>query len=116
MRGRICRRFAGLIGVGAVLTGCAVGPTLNEKLSQLPALAPEKARLHIYRPAQFWESMIQPSILVDDAHVGDAVPGGVRVLDLPPGLHCVTVEKSPLVPGSGSPTRCEELRGGSSYY
>lgn len=97
------------------LAGCAVGPRLQDREAALPQ-PPDRGRLYIYRPSQFWESMIQPRLMLGDRYVGDAVPGGVRVLDLPPGQHCVTVEKSPLVPGSGSPTRCFELRAGGREY
>lgn len=97
------------------LAGCAVGPRLHEREAAL-AQSPDQGRIYIYRPSQFWESMIQPRLMLDDKYIGDAVPGGVRVLDLPPGLHCVTVENSALVPGSGSPTRCVELRAGGREY
>lgn len=97
------------------LAGCAVGPRLQDREAALPQ-PPDRGRLYIYRPSQFWESMVQPRLMLGDQYIGDAVPGGVRVLDLPPGLHCVTVEESPLVPGAGSPTRCIELRAGGRDY
>lgn len=105
----------GILVLALIAAGCAVGPRLHDREAPMPQ-PPDKGRLYVYRPSQFWESMIQPRLLLDDKPIGDAVPGGVRVLDLPPGRYCLTVEKSALVPGSGSPTRCVELRAGGREY
>jgi hypothetical protein len=105
----------GILVFALALVGCAIGPRLREREATMPQ-PPDQGRLYIYRPTQFWESMIQPRLVLDDKYIGDAVPGGVRVVDLPPGLHCLTVEQSVLAPGSGSPTRCVELRAGGREY
>jgi hypothetical protein len=111
------KRIWGLFAVAVSATAsCAIGPTLQDRSASVPPPDPEKARVFIYRLPQFWESMVQPRIIVAGSFVGDATPRAVRYIDLPAGYRCISVERSWAMANEVSPSICVGMRAGETHY
>ncbi len=74
-----------------VITACATGPQFAEVQSTLPQLAESKGRIYFYRSANPFGSAVQPSVLLNGEKVGDSVPNGVFLRDVPPGKYEVSL-------------------------
>lgn len=79
------------LGALFLVAGCATGPSLQQSQANVPDMAPDRARIFLYRTNSPFGAAIQPSVKLDNAVVGEAVPGGVFFCDVPPGHHVVSV-------------------------
>lgn len=85
----ILRSFAAL-GIAAGLGGCASsGKTFSEASGGLPALAPGNARVFLYRTTVLGAA-VQPSVKMNDAVIGSAVPRGFFFVDRPAGEYQIS--------------------------
>ncbi len=78
-----------LIIAFALLSGCATGPKFSEVKDTLPALAPDKGRLYVYRTAVMGAA-VQPDVRVSGDVVGSAKPKGFFIVDRPAGEYKVS--------------------------
>ena len=69
-----------LLALGA----CATGKPYAEAAADIPPLAADAGRIFVYRTAVLGAA-VQPSVRLNDAVVGTAVPGGFFVVDRPAG-------------------------------
>ena len=83
-------RFAGLLGVAAIVAGCATGgPKFTEMSSGMGAPAAGMGRIYFYRTSVFGAA-VQPAVKLNGEAVGEAVPQGFFYADRPPGDYTVT--------------------------
>jgi hypothetical protein len=80
-------RIAAVIALGLAVTGCASGPTYSDMHASEPAVASAAARIYFYRKSEMAGAAVQPSVKVNGAVVGDAVPGGYFFVDEPAGTY-----------------------------
>lgn len=83
---RICV-FAGLL----LVAGCATGPSLEKMQASVPQATADRGRIFLYRTNSPFGAGVQPSVMLDNIEVGDAVPGGVFFCDVAPGPHVISV-------------------------
>lgn len=77
-----------LIGVFAVLTGCAAsGPKYSVQQASTPALSADQGRVYFYRNDSMFGAAIQPAISLDGQAVGKSQPGGYFYIDTVAGSH-----------------------------
>ncbi len=68
---------------------CASGPQYSQMQSSLPALSADSGRIFVYRSTVLGAA-IQPSVKINGAVVGSAVPRGFFYADRPPGDYEIT--------------------------
>lgn len=82
------RVFFAFLVLGAVLTGCVIGPRPQ---LVLPGVAPTQARLVFYRTANSpYDGLIWTEVALNGIPVGDSGPGTVFYRDVPPGTYFIT--------------------------
>lgn len=74
------------------LAACANGPTLQASQARVPPVSADRGRVYFYRTASPFGSVIQPSVRLDGAVVGESIPNGVFFCDVAPGHHTVSVK------------------------
>lgn len=76
-----------------VLAACATtsGPTYIQMQSNLTPLAADMGRIYVYRTSSFGGA-VQPSVMLDGAAIGKAVPQGYFFVDRPRGTYKITTE------------------------
>jgi hypothetical protein len=83
-------RFAGFLGVVAIVAGCATGgPKFTEMSSDMGAPPAGLGRIYFYRTSVFGAA-VQPAVKLNGEAVGAAVPQGFFYADRPPGDYTVT--------------------------
>ncbi len=88
----------GLLSIMAgalALAACAAGQPPGAE----PALAPDKARLYVYRELDPNASLLWTEVSLDHRPIGDSGPGTVFYRDLPPGVYEIEVRSDQLYPG-----------------
>ena len=75
-----------LVGVTALLTGCAGGPKFAD--AAIPPLAGEHGRLFFYRTTAMGAA-VQPDVKLNGEKIGNAVPQGFFYADRVPGNYQV---------------------------
>jgi hypothetical protein len=63
-----------------------------------PALAPDKARLYVYRELNPNRSLLWTKVSLDGQPIGSAGPGTVFYRDVPPGLYRIEVASDQVYP------------------
>jgi hypothetical protein len=86
---KLLKQYGWLIGVVAVLSGCATGPKYGEVRNTIPTLNPEQGRLFIYRTTAVGAA-VQPDVKLNGEKVGTAKPKGFFYVDRPPGDYQVS--------------------------
>jgi hypothetical protein len=74
-----------------LLWGCASGPNLGSMESLLKPPQVGQGRIYIYRESAFGAA-VQPQVFLNGEPVGRATPGGVYLIDRPPGRYSVSVQ------------------------
>lgn len=103
---RLILRSLVLLCLVAITSGCATsGKTFTEAQGGLPPIATGQGRIFLYRTSVLGAA-VQPSVKVNDAVVGSAVPRGFFFVDRPAGDYKIStsteVERTlslTLVPG-----------------
>jgi hypothetical protein len=90
-----------LVGVLCLfMAGCASEPTYSSVQAKIPAVAPGNSRVFIYRKTGQVPDLgnliglgqlgqLKVDVLIDGQRVGQADPGRMFFVDLPPGMHSV---------------------------
>src|SRR5690242_17447143 len=78
-----------LIGLAALLAGCATGPKYAQVRNTIPALSPEQGRIFIYRTTALGAA-VQPDVKLNGEKVGSAKPKGFFYVDRPPGSYQIS--------------------------
>ncbi len=81
----------------ALLSGCAVGPKLDELYAEPPGPKPGQARIYFYRPIDAFLIARETEVVINDERIGLAVSGAVFYRDALPGryrIHTVDDEIS----------------------
>ncbi len=81
----------------ALLSGCAVGPKLNELHAEPPGAEPGQARIYFYRPIDAFLIARETEVVINDERIGLTVSGAVFYRDALPGryrIHTVDDEIS----------------------
>ncbi len=88
------RSLLGIVALCALaLAACAGQPPGPE-----PALAPDKARLYVYREIMPNDSPVWTTVSLDHRPLGEAAPGTVFYRDVPPGTYEIEVRSDKLYP------------------
>lgn len=74
-----------------LLWGCASGPNLVSMQSLIKPPPVGQGRIYIYRESAFGAA-VQPQVFLNGEPVGRATPGGVYLVDRPPGRYSVSVQ------------------------
>lgn len=75
-----------------LLAACATsGPTFTQMQANVPPVAANTGRIYVYRTSVLGAA-IQPSVKLDGAVVGDAVPGGYFFVDRPAGSYKISAK------------------------
>jgi hypothetical protein len=85
---RITKRIA-FLTVCLTIGACASGPRFSEMSGTIPSLAADSGRIYIYRTAVIGAA-VQPSVKLNGAVVGKAIPEGFFYIDRPPGNYTIT--------------------------
>jgi hypothetical protein len=80
--------------LAALLAACIQAPPFRDVAALLPPLAPDQARIYVYREWEVSESLsYAPRVYLNGVQVGDAVPGGVFYRDVPaPETYFISVD------------------------
>lgn len=70
-----------------LLSGCAVGPRLDEVYEAPPELPPGQARIYFYRSIDAFLIARETEYVVNDQRVGQAISGAVFFRDAQPGRY-----------------------------
>jgi len=81
---KLLKQCSWLVGVVAILSGCASGPKYAQVRNTIPTLNPEQGRIFIYRTTAFGAA-VQPAVMLDGAKVGGSAPKGFFYVDRSPG-------------------------------
>jgi len=75
----------------AVLSGCAVpGPKYAEYSKNISTLATDKGRIYFFRDDSFAGGGVRPDIKLNDAVIGESLPGAFFLVDKDPGNYKVS--------------------------
>jgi hypothetical protein len=91
------RRYSPLLLVLAALGACAKPPTFAQIAPTLPPLAPNTARIFVYRDPDYQALQWVP-VFFNGARVGTVGPGYVMMRDVPPGTYDIAVASQGLYP------------------
>lgn len=94
-------------------TAAPGGPRYAEVAGQVPAVAPDRARLYFYRDYELYESQDRPYILLNGQVAGVSEPGVVSYRDVPPGQYLVSVDSRGLYPDQ---FKTVAVKGGETLY
>lgn len=67
-----------------VLVGCASGPKFSEAGKSIPPIPAGEGRVYFYRTSLLGAA-VQPGIDLNRIHIASCAPGGVSIVDAPPG-------------------------------
>lgn len=110
-------RSLALLGLAAVMAGCASPPPSARQTGADGAIAAGRGRIYFYRttfsiggPNSLLGDASRPPVMLDGRRIADALPGGVFFCDVAPGRHEVAV-------GGPTPTTLpvQVAAGGTSY-
>jgi len=76
--------------IGALLAGCSAAPVFHSVKSSIPAVAPDKSRIFVYRSNNLLTFAIARIISVDGKEVGDSFSGTAFYFDTSPGKHVIS--------------------------
>ena len=82
----------------AALGACAAPPTYEQVAPTLPPLAPDMARIFIYRDYETYQSLAWVPAFLNGVRVGAVGPGYVMMRDVPPGTYDIVVASQGLYP------------------
>jgi Protein of unknown function (DUF2846) len=92
------RRFWPWLLVLAALGACAEPPTFAQVAPSLPPLAPDMARIFVYRDNDAYQNPAWVPVFFNGARVGAVGPGYVIMRDVPPGSYDISVASQGLYP------------------
>jgi hypothetical protein len=92
------RRFLAMGGLllAGLLGGCDAAPHMS--LAEMPAVAPGKARIYVYRDATIYDSQQWSEVSLNGEAVGSSAPGTVFYRDVAPGTYRITPRSDKLYP------------------
>jgi hypothetical protein len=97
----VCVHRRAMLWLAALLIGCTTtlstrptGPTYIEHASLLGAVPSEMARLNVFWPAADKEFAGVPRITIDQNEIGFCKRGGFITVEVPAGVHVLTVDDS----------------------
>ena len=82
----------------AALGACAAPPTYEQIAPTLPPLAPNMARIFVYRDYETYQSLAWVPVFLNGVRVGAVGPGYVMMRDVPPGTYDIVVASQGLYP------------------
>ena len=82
----------------AALGACAAPPTYEQIAPTLPPLAPNMARIFVYRDYETYQSLAWVPVFLNGVRVGAVGPGYVMMRDVPPGTYDIAVASQGLYP------------------
>jgi hypothetical protein len=82
----------------AALGACAAPPTYEQIAPTLPPLAPDMARIFIYRDYETYQSLAWVPVFLNGVRGGAVGPGYVMMRDVPPGTYDIAVASQGLYP------------------
>jgi len=80
--------------LGLALAGCGSAPTYSDLKTTEPAVAAGLGRIYFYRPGEVGGAAMQPSVTVNGAVVGGAVPAGYFYVDEPAGTYAISTSSN----------------------
>jgi hypothetical protein len=89
------RGLLSIVAAALMLAGCAGGQPPGAET----ALAPDMARLYVYRELDANGSLVWTEVMLDHRKIGDCGPGTVFYRDLPPGVYEIEVRSDQIYPG-----------------
>jgi uncharacterized protein DUF2846 len=92
------RGFRLVLVVLAALGACAAPPTFEQIAPTLPPLAPNMARIFVYRDYETYEGLAWVPVFLNGIEVGAVGPGYVMMRDVPPGTYDIAVASQGLYP------------------
>ena len=82
----------------AALGACAAPPPYEQIAPTLPPLAPNMARIFVYRDYETYQSLAWVPVFLNGVRVGAVGPGYVMMRDVPPGTYDIVVASQGLYP------------------
>jgi hypothetical protein len=102
------RSLLAMVSAALALAACAA-----PEIAPPSALAPDKARLYVYRQLDANASLLWTEVSLDHQPIGNSGPGTVFYRDLPPGLYEIEVRSDQRYPDQ---FRTVRLAAGSTTF